>query len=401
MLALDELRSKVAEVIRTFPWYADLLSPQKIKRLADLPLLTDAVLEKHYYAAPVPGAAGVYETSKTSANKRKLVSYSAEDEARYLDIKTKRFADFLAGDHIKKGCIDVGVGHVCATTGIIFDRLGLEHITIDIHLPLAEHIRILKDFKPELLYAPPSLLDRILQVFSDPRIFGVRKIAPIGEVITENWAQKMAAAFGLHMTDLLFAYGSTETGPMATYSHEHGKYLLVDGVYAEALTAEEIDSSLGPLAADERILVITTFNRQFFPGLRYVTYDVVRGFEPLMVSGNEKQGFDCISRRVGTEYKHGERISIHDIENVVFQYVDRAVVRASVKNNRLTVGLFSKDLTIDVLKKINQSIQSAVPEIGVMIKSGLLDAIQVEQLDESRLLDTGAEKKKKIFHEMS
>ena len=151
-----------------------------------------------------------------------------------------------------------------------------------------------------------------------------------------------------------------------------------------------------PLADNEQILVVTSFNREFFPGLRFVTYDVVRGLETIIVGGVEKQVFDCIPRRVGNDFKHVERISIHDIENIVFQHLDRAVVRVHVNDNRLTVGISSKEMTEDDLEKIQRDVQSAVPEIGVMIKNGLLDTIRVERLDESEGVDTGPRKKKRI-----
>lgn len=392
----EQLQKKIKEVVRIFPWYGSLMASKNVERLTDLPLMTAGILEQYYYNAAVPGAAGVYETSGTSANKRKIVSYSAEDEALYLDIKKKRFADFISGTGIKKVFIDVGTGHVCSTSGAIFESLGLKHLTIDINIPLEEHVRQLGDFSPDLLYMPPSLIDRILHMAPAPEIFGIKKIVPIGEVITENWLQKTAAAFGIKTSDFHFAYGATETGTMAVYSHDCGKYLLADGVHAEGLRADEIDSSLAPLPDDERIIVITTFNRKFFPGLRFVTYDVVRNFGEIKINGINRQCFDCIPRRVGTEFKHGERISIHDIENTVYKYLDRAVVSARVRDNRLTVGIISKELSNSVLKKIEEDIQSAVPEIGTMIKNGLLDTIKVEQLDENFSLDTGAAKKKRI-----
>jgi phenylacetate-coenzyme A ligase PaaK-like adenylate-forming protein len=396
VLSPKQLQNKVTEICKTFPWYASLVKDKKVESLSDLPLMTTEVLEKYYYKEPVKGAAGVYETSKTSSKKRKIISYSAHDEAVYLDIKTRHFANVIADANIRKVAIDVGIGHVCSTSRIIFDRLGLENITIDINVPLAEHIRLLHDFQPDLLYISPSLLDRILQVINDPRVFKIRKISPIGEVVTENWVKKTAAAFGIQDSDFHFSYGSTETGLMASYSHTHKKYLLIDGVYAEFLTAEEISSSLHPLAENERILVITSFNRQFFPGLRYVTYDVMRGSGLVSQNNRKRQAFDCIHRRVGTDFKHGERISIHDIENIVFHYVDRAVICPRVKDNRLYIGLKSNELTGPLLEKIEEGIQSAVPEIGIMIQNGLLESIKVEQLDEHAGLETGPEKRKRI-----
>ena len=71
-------------------------------------------------------------------------------------------------------------------------------------------------------------------------------------------------------------------------------------------------------------------------------------------------------------------------------------MHASVRDNKLTVGILSRDLTEKILGKITRDIQEAVPEIGIMIQSGLLDYISVERLDERSCLATGVKKKKKI-----
>ena len=397
-ISIRQLSRKIAEVCTIFPWYRDLLPARDITGLEDLPLMTADILDRYYYSAPVPHAAGVYETSRTSANRRKLISYSARDEQVYLDVKTKRFAEIIAGTQIKKGFIDVGVGHVCSTTGTIFERLGLEYRNIDINLPLEEHIRRLRQFRPGLLYMPPSLIDRVLQRISRPDSIGIQKIVPIGEIVSDNWLKQTAAAFGLQPADIHMSYGSTETGTMAAYSHALGKYIMVEGVYAEGVAPAAIDSSLEPLAAGESILAVTSFNREFFPGLRYVTYDVVRGLDTVRVGGVSRQAFDCIHRRVGTEFKHGEKISMHDIENVVFRHLNKAVVQARIEDNRLTVGILSSGLTDEVLARISSDIQRAIPEIGIMVDSGLLEHIRVERLAAVEGMATGTRKKKVLHH---
>lgn len=144
----------------------------------------------------------------------------------------------------------------------------------------------------------------------------------------------MAGMFGIEPRDIIDTYGSIEIGTIAYYSHDHGRYIFADGIFAEGIGVHEIDEEVRPLRNNESILVLTSTVRRMLPALRFVTYDVVRDFRPVMIDGVEQQSFESIVKRVGQELKHGEKISLYDIEQVVYRHIEDAIIRVKVKTMR-------------------------------------------------------------------
>lgn len=399
-MLLDNLKGKVDEVIGVFPWYKELIgSGDAGYSLQNLPLMTSEILETFYYAEPADPALAVYRTSGTSTGRRKAILYSEEDDNHYIEIKTKLFRELLAGSGCNKALADMGTGHAANTALTIFERLGLEHSSIPFELPIEQHIEQLEAFKPDLLYTMPSILDHIVHAAGNPRSFGIRKIILVGEIATPEWQKNMARLFGLEPSDITDTYGSIEIGTIAYFSHELGRYLLVDGIYAEGVGSQALEEELSPLGADESILVLTSTVRKMLPALRFVTYDVVRDFRPVRVNGIEKQSFECIVKRVGRELKHGEKISLYDIEQVVYRHLEDAMVRVKVRNNALAVYIQSKSAVSSVLPVIRDDIRECIPEIGLMIRNHLLDDIEVIFVTGDETLDSGQVKNKKVYYQ--
>lgn len=400
MLPLDKLQEKLQEVTGVFPWYKELLGNKKTSQtLQDLPLMSAEILEVHYYNRPADPAFAVYRTSGTSSGRRKAIFYSEEDERQYVDIKTKLFGQLIAGSGCTKALADMGTGHAASTALDIFKRLGLEGGAIPFELPIEQHIERLQTFKPDLLYTMPSILDHIVYAAADPRAFGIRRIILVGEVATPQWQQNMARLFGLHPSHITDTYGSIEMGTMAYYSHEAGRYIFADGIYAEGIEARELSLEIEPLGADEHILAVTSFVRQALPALRFVTYDVVRDLRPVMVNGVEKQSFQSIVKRVGKELKHGEKISLYDIEQAVYRHVQDAIVRVRVRDNALAVHIKSKSPLHTAIPAIRTEIRESIPEIGMMIRNRLLDDIEVIAAEQDVPLESGQVKNKKLYYE--
>jgi phenylacetate-coenzyme A ligase PaaK-like adenylate-forming protein len=401
MIPTAKLQQKVNDVIRTFPWYKEMVKDREVRELSDLPLLTADVLERHYYNQTVEDPSlAVYQTSGTSSKMRKKIVYSAEDDRRYLQLKAQLFADFLRGSGVKKALADMGTGHAANTATQIFGMIGLEHDAVSYQLPVAEHIAKLSSFRPELLYTMPSLLDNIVYAAEDPAAFGIRKIILVGEIAAPQWIARMAEAFRIDVRDIMDTYGSIELGTIACFSHDLQRYVFVDGMVAEGLQAHEADPGLaeaGELGDGESILVLTSFERRMFPALRFVTYDVVRDLRTEAMDGGTVQSFRSIVKRVGRELKHGEKISIYDIEEVVYRHVPDAAIRVQVRDNRLTVQIRSKALDDETAFVIREELQNQIPEIGTMIRGGMLAEIEVAAIGEGDQLLRGTVKNKKLY----
>ncbi|MFC4099430.1 phenylacetate--CoA ligase family protein [Paenibacillus xanthanilyticus] len=388
MDADQELVEKLRQTRLLFPWYESLIAPPAdngeflfSRRLEELPLMTAEVLERYYYAANEPFAGRTdiycYKTSGTSSGRRKSIYYSAEDEERYLAIKLNVVRTILADSNLTRAMADMGTGHAAATAEAVFRQLGMEVESIPFQLPIEQHVERLAAFRPEVLYTMPSILDRILMASPDPGRYGIRKVILVGEAAPPSWQQRAAERLGLHPDAMTDTYGSIEIGTIARYDHALGRYVLTEGLIAEGLRAEEAGIGATELGPDERILVLTSTVRDLFPAIRFVTYDVVRDFEPIVVNGETRASFKSLARRVGHELKHGEKISVYDIEEAVYRHVRDAAIRVVAKDNALTVHILGETIAPDVLEAIKRDIAGSIPEIGVMIQGGMLQEIRV------------------------
>ncbi|QGG57478.1 AMP-binding protein [Paenibacillus sp. B01] len=373
-----------------------------LQLLEGLPLLTASALERHYYAEGNPLAAqpglNVYRTSGTSSGRRKAIYYSPQDEADYLRVKLDVFRELLAGGEWRTAVSDMGTGHAEATAGEVFRELGLSVETLPFRLPITEHVAALERLRPEVLYTMPSILDRILAAAARPGELGIRRVLLVGELASPGWRRAAAARLGLTELDIADTYGSIEIGTIASYSPEHGRYLLADGLLAEGVPAEALGDGLEPLPEGEAVLVLTSALREAFPALRYVTYDVVRDLRPIVAGGRLRQSFAGLVKRIGPDLKHGEKISLYDIEDAVSRRLPDARLRVEVRGNRLAIGIDSPSASDEELELAGRDVEARIPAIGEMIRSGLLESIAVRRV---RLGDEAAEgpiKRKKIFY---
>lgn len=209
----------------------------------------------------------------------------------------------------------------------------------------------------------------------------------------------MAGMFGIEPRDIIDTYGSIEIGTIAYYSHDHGRYIFADGIFAEGIGVQELDEEVRPLRNNESILVLTSTVRKMLPALRFVTYDVVRDFRPVMIDGVEQQSFESIVKRVGQELKHGEKISLYDIEQVVYRHIEDAIIRVKVKNNALSIYIKSKSVKPSIIPVIKEEIRECIPEIGMMIRNHLLDDIEIIIVAKGDSLASGQVKNKKLYYQ--
>jgi len=408
---ISPLHDKIDRTVRTFPWYGKLLADAGIDRfgvrsIAELPLIASDLLERYYYSSEQPysseaedGGTTVYRTSGTSSNRRKLIHYSAEDERRYVRIKADLFRALLGSPGVRTALSDMGTGHAASTAANVFARLGIKADSIPFELPIARHLERIQTLRPEALYTMPSILDRLLAAAKDdPAGYGIRRVILVGEIASPAWLRSVEERLGLAEGDIVDTYGSIEIGTIAYYSREHGRYLFADGIQAEGIPSETLGADWEPLGGGESVLVLTSYARDLFPSLRYVTYDVVRDLCPILVDGKWKMSFEAIVRRIGPDLKHGEKISVYDIENVVYRHLKDARIRIRASGNRLAVHVESGEENPAVYERIEQELTDRIPEIGRMVRGGLLEAIRVLP-SRGEASDEGPMKRKKIFYD--
>ncbi|CAN7741585.1 AMP-binding protein [Paenibacillus sp. LjRoot56] len=394
------IKEVIQKMKRQFPW---LLSGHEQEEHAALPLVSAGMLESYYYTDANPflqvEEMNRYQTSGTSSKRRKTIFYSRSDEEAYLRIKLDVFRTILEGTRYRTAMADMGTGHAEATAVVVFRELGMEVESVSFRLPIEQHIERLQSFRPEVLYTMPSILDRILQASENPRHYGIQHVILVGEIASPGWRQRTAERLGIAESQVTDTYGSIEIGTIAYFSHDHGRYLFAEGIVAEGVKAELLDGDLEPLPDElEQVLVLTSTVRDAFPALRYVTYDVVRDLRAIDVNGVPTQSFQSIVKRIGPDLKHGEKISIYDIEDVVYRHLREASVRVQVSGNALTVYVFSALATPVVLNSIRADVESCIPAIGMMIKAEILDGIQVIGGTYEDSQNRTSVKNKKIFY---
>lgn len=409
MCPYEDLEQTIKQVASCMPWYNSWLRSQMddgqegVPTWGGLPLMTASVLEAHYYVENNPLALRSdmhrYRTSGTSSGLRKSIYYSPSDEENYLRIKLDVYRTILGCHDYQRALADVGTGHAEATAVEAFRGLGMHAESISFRAPIKQHLETLEQFKPEVLYTMPSILNRILLESPDPAAYGIRHVILVGEMTSPGWLSQAAQRLGIGTEQITDTYGSIEIGTIAYYSHEHGRYLFAEGILAEGLQPEETDESLESLPdEEERLLVLTSTLREAFPAIRYVTYDVVRDLRPIFVDGVLRPSFRSIVKRIGPDLKHGEKISIYDIENVVYRHLAQADLRVKVTGNAIVVYLYSPHATEAVIKQIQGDLEQRIPEIGMMIKAGIIDDIQVIRGTYEEIYTPGSIKNKKIFY---
>ncbi|WP_246062830.1 phenylacetate--CoA ligase family protein [Paenibacillus ehimensis] len=409
MSSLAGLRQAIGRIAEYCPWYVQELGvPQGQEEaevaLEKLPLVTASVLEAHYYTEnnPLLQRDGLhrYQTSGTSSGRRKTIFYSDRDEEAYLRIKLDVFREILGPYGYRTALADMGTGHAEATAVEVFRELGMDVESVSFRLPIEQHLARLASFRPEVLYTMPSILERILLASDNPSGYGIRHVVLVGEIASASWIRRAAERLGLGADRITDTYGSIEIGTIAYYSHRHGRYLLTEGLAAEGLGAEALNEEWEPLPEGEQVLVLSSTVREAFPALRYVTYDVVRDLRPIRVDGRLRQSFHSVVKRIGPDLKHGEKISIYDIEDVVCRHLNEAGVRVSVAGNALKVHVYSSHADPSRLESLKRDLENRIPEIGAMIRAGILEGIQVigERFEDSQ--HRSSVKAKKIYYEV-
>jgi len=279
---LNHAYSKVAHYKKGFDKAG--IHPDDLKSLDDLqsfPFTTKDDLRGNYpfgmFAIPRDQVLRVHASSGTTG-KPTVVGYSRRD----LDTWAELMARSMRAAGCKPGMlVQNSYGYGLFTGGIGFhygaERLGMTVVPVSGGMT-ERQVRLIADFKPDVIFVTPSYLLAILDEFHvqgvDPRQSSL-KIAMCG---AEPWTNAMRAeiedAFDLHAID---NYGLSEIiGPGVScecIESKDGPHIWEDHFYPET-----IDPATGKPLADGEVgeLVFTTLTKEAMPIVRYRTRDLSR-----------------------------------------------------------------------------------------------------------------------------
>lgn len=288
-LQLQRLKWTLGHVYRNVPHYkakfdAAGVHPDDLKSLADLgkfPFTAKDDLRANFpfgmLAMPREQVSRIHASSGTTG-KPTVVGYSRRD----LDM----WADIMARCQRAAGCqpgmlVQNSYGYGLFTGGIGFhygaERLGMTVVPVSSGMT-ARQVKLIGDFKPDVIFVTPSYLLAILDEFRvqgvDPRTSSI-KIAMCGaEPWTYAMRDEIEAAFDIHAID---NYGLSEViGPgvaVECIECKDGMYVWEDHFYPEI-----VDPATGAVLPDGEVgeLVFTSLTKEAMPVIRYRTRDLSR-----------------------------------------------------------------------------------------------------------------------------
>jgi fumarate---(S)-2,3-diaminopropanoate ligase len=368
----------VARLRRTFNWYDALLRETNFDvdgHPNRLPYIDEHILTQHYYEAHDLNLedCSAYYTSGTSTGARKRILYSSEDHSLYLDQRQKIFARFLSPE-CNTACSDLGTGHASSSAVEIFRRLGVDCFHIDFRRPAAEHIALLNEHCPHVLFTMPMILDSL--IMSGGLNFRPRKIITVGDVASPAWKQRIVHFFSLQSRDLLDILGSIEVGSVAYECFDCGLYHFDDHIIPETVAPSELYENFSGHGTAE-ILILTSLARSVFPAARFVTNDLVEGFTTRECGNATRYCFERIIGRVGSEFKNGENISLYDVNEAVNTFLPASPFEVRKDSGKFSIRVCSTDFTEEIGERIKSFLKELNPNSFQMVESSLVEDIEV------------------------
>ncbi|MFI9208811.1 hypothetical protein ACIGW7_11770 [Streptomyces sp. NPDC053253] len=381
-----ELAALAAGHAQRFPWYRELLLERGALGsgdLSDLPLIGTELLAAHYYTAEHPQLpdASAYHTSGTSGGQRKRILYSAADDDAYIAQRRLLFGEFTSS--VPRGAVavaDLGTGHAAASARRVFLELGYEAHDIDFTSPVDEHVAKLNAWRPDVFFTMPMILDRLLQ--ARPALdIRPRKIMVVGDVAPPAWRAHVAERFGLRPEDVLDVFGSIEIGAIGYSCAETGLYHFHDHIVPEVLAPEELSRHTGNDRVPVRqegsgALLLTSLTRGYFPAVRYVTGDAVTGLRRIRHGGREVFAFERIDGRLAGDFKHGERISNHDLAQIMAEVFPGHPFEAG-DDDGLVIRVVADSVDDEQVAAVRAAVDRWAPDVAQMIASGLVGPVRV------------------------
>ncbi|MBV9288263.1 MAG: phenylacetate--CoA ligase [Hyphomicrobiales bacterium] len=288
-LQLSRLKQTLRHAYRNVPgyrvkWDAAGVNPDDCRSLSDLakfPFTTKDDLREAYpfgmVAVPLEKIARIHASSGTTG-KPTVVAYTKGD----LDVWSEVVARSIRAAGGRAGMkVHVAYGYGLFTGGLGAhygaERLGCAVIPVSGGMT-ERQVRLISDFKPEIVMCTPSyalaILDEFRRAAVDPRSCGLKA----GIFGAEPWTNAMRAeierSFDIHAVDI---YGLSEViGPGVSCECVETK----DGptIWEDHFYPEVIDPQSGAALSDGEAgeLVFTSLTKEAMPIVRYRTRDLSR-----------------------------------------------------------------------------------------------------------------------------
>lgn len=286
-LARDQLarfRALAAHAYRHSPYYRRIVDERGIDPGTcvpqDFPVLTKALLIEHFddivtdrtldkaavqrflRTATEPTALlhdkyVVRQTSGTSGER--LIVVSQLDECASFAAQMKRFE---SSDTLSRKIAFVGVTNRYAASYIGVSHLfsssaNYEFLPIDVGMPLAEMIRLLNEFQPDLLCGYTSAILALARAKTEtPLTWRPNSISCVGEVMLAQADAEIGNAFGCPVMNV---YGTTEFGVMGV--GQGGQMVLLDDDLIYEFNGDHVN--------------VTSLNQTTMPFIRYTLHDAL------------------------------------------------------------------------------------------------------------------------------
>lgn len=292
--SLGELR---AFAVANSPFYARFHRGRERAPLADLPVLTKAMLMEHFDEV-------VTDRSVRLADVESFLRQEPADarfRGRYVTLATsgstgrrgvflfdeREWIECLANISRPMGWAQVrprlvkrlrtamlastSSSHYSAQVGRSLETRLLPTLRLDAAEPTDRVVEQLNNWQPDVLVAYPS----VLRMLAAEQLAGRLAIAPTScatsaEVLTEETRRRVRDAFGIRVWE---TYGATEYAPIAAECGDGRMHLFEDGAIIEVVD----DSGRAVLPGEQGTRVLlSVFGRRIQPLIRYEISDMVR-----------------------------------------------------------------------------------------------------------------------------
>ncbi|GLF92684.1 phenylacetate--CoA ligase PaaK [Streptomyces yaizuensis] len=306
-LQLDRLRATLRHAYDHVETYRDKFDaagvrPDDCRSLGDLarfPFTTKADLRDTYpfgmFAVPMADVRRVHASSGTTGRPT-VVGYTEKDISLWADV-VARSIRAAGGRPGHKVHISYGYGLFTGGLGAHYgaERAGCTVIPASGGMT-ARQVRIIQDFRPEIIMITPSYMLTLLDEFEkqgiDPRTTSLRVGIFGAEPWTEEMRREIEERAGIHAVDI---YGLSEViGPGVAQECVETK----DGlhVWEDHFFPEIVDPFTGEVLpeGEEGELVLTSLTKEALPVIRYRTRDLTR-----LLPGTARPAFRRIQKVTG------------------------------------------------------------------------------------------------------
>ncbi|WP_326807021.1 phenylacetate--CoA ligase [Streptomyces sp. NBC_01186] len=273
--------------------------PEDCRTLEDLarfPFTTKADLRETYpfgmFGVPMDSVRRIHASSG-STGRPTVVGYTQRDLDNWADL-VARCIRAAGGRPGHKVHVSYGYGLFTGGLGAHYgaERAGCTVIPASGGMT-ARQVRIIQDFRPEIIMITPTYMLTLLDEFErqgiDPRSTSLRVGIFGAEPWTEEMRREIEDRLDLHAVDI---YGLSEVmGPgvaQECVETKDGLHVWEDHIYPE------IVDPLGEEPAEEGELVLTTLTKQALPVIRYRTRDLTR-----LLPGTARASFRRIRKITG------------------------------------------------------------------------------------------------------